>query len=325
VADAVLLIGDIGGTNARFALADGSPLGYSHELTLQCADFNTPEVAIEHYLNAVGAAQPEVICLAAAGPIVDNSIKFTNNHWLLAGTSLKVTFHAGEVRLLNDFEAVAYSLPAVSGTATEQLGELPLASLTSSRFTACVMGPGTGLGAAGLVARAGQTSALVTEAGHVGFAPESELQTQLLQALRQRYGRVSDERVVSGMGIENIYWGLGEINGTATAPVSAADIFEKARSGDEQAAQAVDLFFEILGQIAGNLVLSLGAFDGAYIAGGIAQRHADLLLSSHFRRGFENKGRHSQLLKAVPSALITHAQPGLAGAASVARRLAGQE
>ncbi|XOV89101.1 MAG: glucokinase [Pseudomonadota bacterium] len=310
-----LLVGDIGGTNARFALAEPEGDAYFGELTLQCADFNTPEVAIATFLEQAGAAMPDVICLAVAGPIVDGTARLTNNPWYLAQDSLSATFGAKNVLLINDFEAVAHSLPVVNRQFTRVIGEVPERDLARRDFSVCVLGPGTGLGAAGLVGRDGRVVPLITEAGHVGFAPETAEQADLLAILRVRYGRVSDERLVSGMGIENIYWALGQLRSLTVPPISAAEIFQRARDGDDNlATAAIDLFWEILGQAAGNLVLSTGAFDGAYIAGGIAQRHADLLFNSRFRTGFENKGRHSLLLSKVPTLLIRHPEPGLLGA-----------
>jgi glucokinase len=321
-----LLIGDIGGTNARFALATSGEVGYANEITFKCADFVSPEKAIRKYLGDVGAPTPDVICLAVAGPIVDAAVKFTNNNWQIAARNLLSTFGTPQVRLLNDFEAIAFSIPEVSGRHTIQLGGPKAQDLGTGEFNVAVLGPGTGLGAAGLLCRGHRLIALVTEAGHVGFAPETRAQDKLLGVMRQRYERVSNERLLSGMGIENIYWALGQISGASPPPVSAAEVFEHAGKGEDvTAVQSVALFFELLGQVAGNLALSLGAFDGVYIAGGIVQRHWRELLESRFREGFENKGRHRSLLQRIPTLLVQHPNPGLLGAASVASRMADGE
>jgi glucokinase len=160
---------------------------------------------------------------------------------------------------------------------------------------------------------------LVTEAGHIGFAPENHVQREILEVLSRHYGRISNERVASGMGVENIYQALG--TGESPQRANAAAIFERARDGEVLANQALGIFFEILGQVAGDVVLSMGAFDGVYVAGGVAQRYPDAISASRFREGFENKGRHGDLMKLVPSQLIVHPQPGLLGAAAVARRM----
>jgi glucokinase len=188
-------------------------------------------------------------------------------------------------------------------------------NLKKSDFTLGILGPGTGLGAAGLFKRGDQISPIVGEAGHLGFAPETQVQIELLSQLRDRFDRVSDERLVSGPGLENTYWALGEIRGHKNAQLSAAEIFSAAsKSGDSTASESVQLFFEILGQVAGNLALSLGAADGVYIAGGIVKRNPKLIANSRFRTGFERKGRYRSLMENIPTQVILHPQPGLLGA-----------
>lgn len=323
MADGCLLVGDIGGTNVRFALAneDGAE-GYANELSLDCADYGSPEEAINAYLQEVQAPAPRVICLAAAGPVINGEVQFTNNSWRLIEENLRETFRTEHVRLLNDFEAIAYSLPLLSGADCINLGPVLEGGLGGGNYTAGVLGPGTGLGAAGLVSHGDATLPLVTEAGHVGFAPETPLQLDLLVQLRQRYDRVSDERLVSGGGLENIYWGLGRIQNIATSPLSAGEIFSHCRKESHMlAVQAVDLFYEILGQVAGNLALTLGAYQGIYLAGGMVKRCPEMIARSRFREGFENKGRHGRIMRTIPTLLVQHKQPGLLGASSVASRL----
>ena len=311
-----LLIGDIGGTNARFALVDRGVPGYRDEQVLRCESFASAEAAISHYLESVNAVSPGVICLAAAGPVLDGAVDMTNNHWHLRETSLQHSFQVEEARLLNDFEAIAHSLPSLQGDDADVIGLAPAADFNRD-FTLGVVGPGTGLGAAGLIQRGGRTTALINEAGHVGFAPENALQRAVWEILRHRFGRVSDERLVSGQGVENIFAALAEIHDQAVNTLSAAEIF--AHVADNQlAAESVNLFFEILGQIAGNFALSLGAYEGIYIAGGIVRRYPELLANSGFRASFENKGRHRHLMERIPTLLIRHSHPGLLGASVVA-------
>ncbi len=312
------IIGDIGGTNARFAVACPDRTGFEKEKAYFCADFPSLETAIESYLLDIGLQGAGTICLAVAGPIFDGAVQFTNSHWQIAEGPLKAGFGTDRVRLINDFESIALAIPLLPGDACHRVGKARAPDLSQGDFTIGVLGPGTGLGAAGLVRRGGVTAPLVTEAGHVGFAPESPEQLELVAGLHSRFDRVSDERLASGAGVENIFRALcpGEEPGPR-----AAEIFDRARSGDANAVRAVDLFFEILGQIAGNLALSMGAFQGIYIAGGIAQRHLDLLTSSRFRSGFENRGRHRRIMEAIPTLAVTHPQPGLLGASCVARQL----
>jgi glucokinase len=317
-----LLIGDIGGTNARFALASPDGSGFSKELTLTCDDFETAEQGITGYLERSGSGHPDVICLAVAGPVVDGVVRFTNNHWVIDICALETSFPGARVQLLNDFESIAYAIPMLGENDVETIGPAPPPSAGKQALTYAVLGPGTGLGAGGLLLRASGIYPIVGEGGHTGFAPETPLQFKVLQQLRRRYERVSSERLVSGPGLENIYWALCSIRGVANADITAAEIFSRVLAREDAiAAEATGLFFEVLGQVAGNLALALGAFDGVYLAGGILKRYPDLLKTSGFRAGFENKGRHRALMERIPTLLILHPQPGLLGAAYCASGL----
>lgn len=320
MADKSLLIGDIGGTNARFGLANHSHPGFHDVVELKCTDFETSGDAIRHYLSTVGVSAPEAICLAAAGPVVDHSIDVTNNHWTLSTASLASEFDLESVRLLNDFEAIAYSIPFIGPEDRLAVGAIQGPDLEGRDFDIAILGPGTGLGVAGLCNRGDAMLAITGEGGHVGFAPESDEQDELLQILRPRFGRVSAERLVAGSGLENIYAALLEMRG-GEGRLSAREVFAAAAEPGV-AAEAVRLFFEILGQVAGDLALTLGADDGVYIAGGIVKRYPKLLADGTFRTAFERKGRHSDLVGRIPTYLITHAQPGLLGASFIAQELA---
>ena len=317
-----LLVGDIGGTNARFALGNAESPAFSREKTYQCADFATADQAIDAYLKEVNSNRPVAICIAAAGPIVDGVVRFTNNSWRIETSELRNEFDAAGVKLLNDFEAIAYSIPWLQKSDVVTVGLPKPKNLKETDFTVAVLGPGTGLGAAGLRKRGDQISPVIGEAGHLGFAPETQVQVELLSQLRDRFDRVSDERLVSGPGVENVYWALSNIRGEKNAQLLAAEIFSAASDGgDSAAAESVQLFFEILGQVAGNLALSLGAADGVYIAGGIVKRNPELIANSRFRMGFERKGRHRSLMENIPTQVILHPQPGLLGASYCAIEL----
>lgn len=317
-----LLIGDIGGTHARFALVDPKLPGFHCEVSLNCRDFASAEVAIRHYIARVKAPDPAVICLAVAGPIVNERVRFTNNDWRIDAQGLRKEFAGPVVALCNDFEAIARSIPFLQASDCVPVGLPAAGPLPASDFSVAVIGPGTGLGAAGLYRRGDRIFPVVGEAGHAGFAAETQVQIDVLVALRERYHRVSDERLVSGPGLENIYWALSRIHGDKSTSLTAAEICQvAAESNSGRAVEALELFFEILGQVAGNLALSLGASDGIYIAGGISRRYPDLLSGSRFRSGFEAKGRHRALMERIPTQLIVYAEPGLLGAASHAMQL----
>ncbi len=320
--DVSLLIGDIGGTNARFALADRSAPGFSDMVVLQCADFASADAAIKHYLELVSAPAPEVICLAAAGPIVDQRVRFTNNTWSVAADEMAADFSTAAVRLLNDFEAIAYSIPFLTADDCLPIDFPKSTALPDEHYTVGIVGSGTGLGTAGLRKHGDLIIPISGEGSHGGFAPESQVQLDILIKLRERFDRVSTERLVSGPGLENIYCALIRIHKENRPKLSAADIFAKANdNSDPRAAEAVHVFFEILGQYAGDLALTLGAKDGIFVAGGIAQRYPEMLANSRFRSGFENKGRYRSLMERIPTQLILHEQPGLLGASYYATKM----
>ena len=319
MAHRTLLIGDIGGTNARFAIADPERPGFSAAMTLQCADYAAADDAIRHYLSEMSAEAPDVICLAVAGPVVGNTVQVTNNHWTLNAEDIAADFSIDKVRLLNDFEAVAYSIPQMQAGDTEVIGLPDNKPKLDDDFNIAILGPGTGLGTAGLIRRGQALIPIVGEGGHIGFAPKSQVQVEILNALRSKFDRVSVERLVSGSGLENIYWALTRTHGEQRTQLSAQEIF--ANSDDPGATETIQMFFEILGQVAGDLALTLGATDGVYLAGGIAKRYPKLLQNSGFRNAFDDKGRHRALMEQIPTLLITHDEPGLLGAAYCALEL----
>jgi len=309
-----LLIGDIGGTNARFALADPDKPAFHSVLELKCADFPTADDAIKHYLREIDAGDPHAVCLAAAGPVIDDHVHITNNHWDISAAETRADFGIDNVRLLNDFAAIAYSIPFLADDDILNIGPHDQRRLPLGRFNVGILGPGTGLGVAGLCRRGGVLVPVTGEGGHVGFAPETALQVEILGFLRETYDRVSAERLIAGSGLVNIYQALSTIRGDKGRSQSAAEIFAERATGN-LAAEAIDVFFELLGQFAGDLALTLGAEDGVYIAGGIAKRYPEILGISRFRSAFENKGRHRSFMERIPTRLITHEQPGLLGAA----------
>jgi len=319
MADKTLLIGDIGGTNARFAMVDPEHFGFSDAMTLQCDDHASADDAIRHYIGELSAEAPDVICLAVAGPVVGSTVQVTNNHWALDAESIATDFATESVKLLNDFEAVAYSIPHLRAEDTVVIGLPDQKPTLEDDFNIAILGPGTGLGTAGLIRRGQAVIPIVAEGGHVGFAPNSRLQVEILNSLRSEFDRVSVEHLLSGPGIENIYRALALIHGEQRDPLSAEEIF--ASDDDSRAAETTQVFFEILGQVAGDLALVLGAADGVYIAGGITKRYPELLQASGFRNAFVDKDDYRSLMERIPTLLITHDEPGLLGAAYCALEL----
>ena len=315
--DDIFLVGDVGATHARYALASADSGTYRDEQVLLCEGFDSCEASIEFYLSKVSTADVLGVCLSVAGPVVDGRVSFLNNPWQLQEESLGRAFGTARVHLINDFEAVAMSLPMLSDTDVIQIGKPPPRLWRQSGFQVGLIGPGTGLGAAGLFQQNGFMLPLATEAGHIGFAPQTHLQFEVWEVLSRRFERVSNERVLSGRGLENILSALYYINDVSSDLPKAADIISLVGI-DDLATQAVDMLFEILGQVAGDFALSIGAFDGVYLAGGILPKNYELLRRSPFRRCFESKGRHRSLMENIPTLLIMHPQPGLLGAAACA-------
>ncbi|MEM7360121.1 MAG: glucokinase [Pseudomonadota bacterium] len=314
-----LLIADIGGTNARFALATEQAPFFDQAQTLQCIDYATVEDAIDTYLQSHGLEQLGGICFAVAGPIQFESVSFTNSHWTIKSSELRSRYSIERAQLLNDFEAIAYSLAQLSREDVVPIG--PEGSIdTDQDFSFGVLGPGSGLGVAGLIQREGHLYPLPTECGHVGFAPDNEQQDQIMQVLRTKFGRVSNERLLSGPGLVNIHEALCEINHVANPGLAPADIAVAAREKtDPLCMETMEIFFQVMGQVAGDTALAMGAYQGIFIGGGITQRYPNQLANSRFRAGFENKGRHRDLVEKIPTWLITHINPGLLGASVYAR------
>lgn len=322
ISGAPTLVADIGGTHVRFGLAGHDPRLLLGVRRLRCADHATAAAAIEAYLEAERPGGLAAACFAVAGPVVDGCVRLTNGAWQLEVEDLARRLGVATVRLINDFEAVALSLPFLADEGLRPIGPAGPSIDRRADFSVGALGPGTGFGMAGLLGRGGTLHPIVGEGGHAGFAPESARQVEVLEVLRERFGRVSRERLLSGPGLVNIHSALARLSGVTDAATDAAAIFRRAQASDDPiAAETVALFFEALGQAAGDLALELGAFDGIYLAGGIVRRYPDMLEASGFRAAFERKGRHESLLARVPTCLVTHAEPGLLGAACAARMM----
>jgi len=321
MSDHSILIADIGGTNARFAFSTPSTPFFTKAQTLACADYPTIEDAIDTFLSSNRIQKIDVICLAVAGPITNESVDFTNNNWSIRCADLRSRYKIKQAHLLNDFEAIAHSLTILDKSDLIDIGG-QWAKASNKDFTLAVIGPGSGLGIAGLCQRNKSIFTIVSEGGHAGFAPENSLQIEVINYLHKKYARrVSRERVLSGPGLVNIHEALCNIAGQQKPTLTAAEIAESAiERSNESCVQSLELFFEILGQVAGDTALSIGASDGVFIGGGIAQRYPEELSNSRFRLGFENKGRYKEQLKKIPTWLIAHKNPGLLGASIYAQR-----
>jgi glucokinase len=307
------LVGDIGGTNARFALVDFDgvdprliePTSYKGE------DYETAEDAIEHYLAKMGLKHPEQAVVAVAGPIEHGAVHFTNSDWKLSEDGLRRAGGFRSAKLINDFTAQALAAPRLAPKDLRQIGPLQ----TSGEGDLAIIGPGTGFGAAGMVRRHGVETPLTTEGGHIAFAPTDDTEIEILRVLIKRFGRCSIERLLSGPGMEDLHLILGQIEGRKVDDLTAKQITEQGVAGDPCCKITIDRFCAILGSAAGDLALALGARGGVFIAGGIAPRIIDLLEEGTFRERFESKGRLSDYTRAIPTHVVMNPHTALIGAA----------
>ncbi len=303
------LLADIGGTNARFALMDRGEIGPVEHLKV--ADFTSTTDAMAAFLNRHAAgAMPAAAVLGVAGTVQNNRCVFTNSPWVIDGAELQQMFGFGFVQLLNDFEALAWSLPALQPSDLFPVGEQrPIAGAPM-----LAIGPGTGFGAACFFRHDTVPFAVVTEAGHATLPATSEREEQAIGQLRRRFGHVSIERALSGSGLENLYSALAAIDGVAAPDRDAAAITSAALDGSCSVSRAaLDMFCSLLGSVAGNLALTFCAQGGVFIAGGIVPRFADRLLESSFRTQFESKGRFQSYLRNVPIHVIVNPDASFIG------------
>lgn len=320
--EALALVGDIGSTNVRFAMAavDDSAQGLRSVRTLRCAEHAGLAAAVEAYLSGIGGVRPAIAAIAVAGPVTGDRVSLTNAAWSFSIAAMKAALGLERLTILNDFTAVALSLPRLGGRDVTQIG--PGKAVPGEPLA--VIGPGTGLGVSALVPSDGGWRPLASEGGHAGFAPATEQEEAIAARLRRRFGRVSWERVLSGPGLVNLYAALAGLGGhepPEAALPTPAEVTERALAGScALCREALELFCGLLGAAAGDLALVVGARGGVYLAGGIAPRLAAFLPRSAFRTRFEAKGRLSAYVASIPTLLIATPHAGLLGAAAALLR-----
>lgn len=305
------LLADIGGTNARFALLrDGRIEDIGR---LATADYPNLADAAAAYLagRGIGAA-----AIAVAGPVGEDRIHLTNCGWSFTRDELAAAFDTANVQVVNDFTAQALALPHYGKTDLRKIG--PGRSVAAA--PRAVLGPGTGLGVSGVVPCVGTGATgtrwvpLATEGGHVTLPAATREETAVVDRLRDRFGHVSAERVLSGPGLLHLLSALADISGIPAPYETSDQITAAARDGsDPQAARAVSMFCDFLGTVAGDLALSLGATGGVYIAGGIVPQLGDGFARSGFRARFEAKGRFVGYMRAIPTWVVTADYPAFIG------------
>ncbi|HJV70998.1 glucokinase [Ideonella sp.] len=320
------LVADIGGTNARFGWIAGPGAGATQVRKLAVPDFPGPADAARAYLSELSVAlgqayqPPRQAAMAVATAVGDDRVAFTNSHWGFSRAALQAALGLDGLQVLNDFEALALALPHLRPEQLRAHGALPQA-----RGTLAVIGPGTGLGVAGVVQTRHGWLALPGEGGHSTLAPGDDFESEVLRAVRRDFSHVSAERLLSGIGLPVLHRAVAGVLGQQIAePWAAEQIMDRGLAGaDEAASRSLDTFCTLLGSFAGNVALVLGARGGVYIGGGIVPRMEQRFFASAFRERFEAKGRLRGYLEAIPTALITDTLVALTGAAAAIEQQVG--
>jgi glucokinase len=306
-----VVVGDIGGTHARLALADAS-LALADVRNYPSAEFDDGARLIERYLQDVGPDDVSGCCLAVAGPVSDGRGKLTNGRIVCDARDLAAALGGRRSLVINDFTAVGHALPVLPGQALKTIGpELP------GTGTKAALGPGTGLGMGFVVQDAGRWRVLASEGGHANLAATDPLEMEVLGFLIRRFDFVGWETVLSGPGLVNLYQAVCQVWGAAPEVDEPSDITSRALTIEDPIChQTLEMFCNLLGTAAGGLAVTVCATGGVYVAGGILPRLGDFLEQSQFRRRFEARGPMSDYVKAIPTRLVLEPELGLIGAAA---------
>lgn len=303
------IVGDIGGTNARFALASpGGGLGA--RVTLPVKDYAKPEDALAHALEHFKQDNPQSIRLAVAGPVTDGVAQLTNAPWRFDANTIAARFGATEILLRNDLQALALSLPHLTADELKKIGPTLPVETTAPM---AVMGVGTGLGTSCLVHEMdGPATVIAAEGGHATLAATNEVEQEIIAKLREQFGHVSAERVVSGPGLATLYEAM-----TGRKAGSPQEIIAAQQADDADATWVLRQFCAFMGAVAGNLALIYGAKGGFFLGGGMPPRIADVLEKSDFRTRFEEKGRFRKYLETIPTSIVLRDDAALIGMANL--------
>jgi glucokinase len=316
------LLADVGGTNVRLALQIG-PGRIDHLCVMPTAAHASLLDAVRSYLDGQGE-RGQAVCYGAVGianPVLGDTVRMTNHDWAFSSEAMRAALGWQGLHVINDFAALAYALPQLPAAALRQIGP----------GTACVnaprvlIGPGTGLGVSSLVMAHGRPLAVPGEGGHIHFAPADELELQLWQTLHKKYGHISAERLLSGSGLSIIYDFLMTNRGESGPMLAPEQIIADGLAGKDQVSvQTINLFCALLGTVAADIALVLGALGGVYIGGGIVPRFGAAFAASPFRQRFEDKGRFASYLATIPTYVIDAPQPALLGLAAALDAELGQ-
>ncbi|MEN9868540.1 MAG: hypothetical protein RL748_4130, partial [Pseudomonadota bacterium] len=316
--DGPRLLGDIGGTKARFALETGAGQIQSVQVVL-CQDYPTLQAAIQAYLHdpavvALGGKRIRHAALAMPNPVDGDQVRMTNYDWAFSIEAMRDAFGWHTLLILNDFTALAMALPRLPAQQKRQVGR----GQARSDGVIGLIGAGTGLGVSGMIPTDDRWIALGSEGGHTSFSPRDEREMAILRYALKTYPHVSNERLLSGKGLELMYRALGEARGMEVPALSAAEISGQALSQQcPLCVEVLDTFCAMLGTVAADVALTLGALGGIYIGSSIVPRFGDYFDRSPFRQRFEDKGRFSSYLAQIPTYLITDKNPVFLGVSTI--------
>ena len=311
------LVGDIGGTRARFGLV--GPDGVITRVEVgECQDHAGFPEALGTYLAGAGpGVRPRRAAISVACPVLGDRVSLTNHPWSFSIEEVRRRFGFESLAVINDFSAIARAVPHLGDADRMQIG----GGEPAAGSAIAVLGPGTGLGVSGLVPADGGWAVLEGEGGHVTMAATGRREAEVLAEIAREFGHVSAERVLSGPGLVSLHAALGRLDGGASGlPPTPHDIVADGAEGrSPRCAEVLDLAADLLGTFAADLALTLGARGGVYIGGGLVPRFARRFVGSGFRRRFEDKGRFSEYLAKIPTFLILHEFPAFLGLASLVR------
>lgn len=310
-----LVVADIGGTNARFALTRGlnaqGTFDLEQQVTYSTADYPTMQECLATYISQLKDASPKHVCLAIAGPVMGDNISMTNLSWAWSTSAVKTELGLTRLAVINDFTAQACSLPLLR---KDDLVEVK-AGVEVAGSTKAVLGPGTGLGAAGLLPVGDKWYPISGEGGHRNLAAENDEEYAIVKLLQAEFGHVSLETLLCGSGLLRLHGAMAAVRGVDASCDSPSAITEAAMQGEDKLAlDTVNTFCGMLGSASADLALTLGARGGLYLGGGILPRFGQMLHDSPFVARFKAKGVMSHFVAEIPVNLITHPHPALLGA-----------
>ncbi len=315
-----LFVADVGGTNIR--LVRVTDTGVDNIIKYQCRDFASIDLAIGQYFADLPQFTFTSGCIAIACPVLGDQVEMTNHSWAFSQTALRSQLKLDNLFVINDFTAVAHSLPVLGDDQVVQIGT----GTAKTNGNIAVFGPGTGLGVEHITMTSSGWQTLDGEGGHVDFAPVDETDVVIWRYLQNEHGRASAEEVMSGRGLMNIYKALALHNNVPVTHTEPSQVTERALSGEcDVCVQTLTQFCRIMGSFAGNLALNMATTGGIFIGGGIANRFAEFLKESDFRARFEAKGQMKHYVKDIPTYLIAEPDHGLLGASAYLKQHTASE